>query len=71
MAKRTIADAGLTVREYVGALGRGGEWRGDSCGCPDSRCKGFHHEPDEPCGCLHALIRDILADRTTGAAGSI
>lgn len=31
-------------------------WHGDECGCPDSRCRGFHHDIDEPCYCLPALL---------------
>lgn len=33
-------------------------WRGDACGCPDDRCIGYHHDADEDCGCLGALLDD-------------
>lgn len=33
-------------------------WRGDACGCTDDRCVGYHHDVDEHCGCLPALLVD-------------
>jgi hypothetical protein len=35
-------------------------WHGDACGCTDDRCIGFHHDPDEPCGCLPVLLADFV-----------
>lgn len=59
-ARRLIRGYGLTVRQYVqhfrGDLTR---WPGDSCGCPDDRCRGYHHAEDDPCGCLPALLEDL------------
>jgi hypothetical protein len=31
-------------------------WLGDACGCPDDRCTGYHHDDNEDCGCLPALL---------------
>ncbi|MFF0145998.1 hypothetical protein ATK36_0485 [Amycolatopsis sulphurea] len=39
-----------------------GRWGGDACGCPDSRCIGFHHDGPDDCGCLPALL-DLAAGR--------
>ena len=39
-----------------------GTWSGDACGCPDDRCKdGFHHYPDDACGCLQTLLTSYVA----------
>jgi hypothetical protein len=37
-------------------------WTGDSCGCPDDRCIGEHHDSGEDCGCLSALLSDLVRD---------
>lgn len=29
---------------------------GDSCGCPDDRCRGFHHYAGDTCWCTDALL---------------
>jgi len=34
-------------------------WPGDACGCQDDRCIGHHHDAEEECGCLPALIDDV------------
>jgi hypothetical protein len=66
-ARQTIRDAGLTKRAYIRSLGWIGVpetiWRGDSCGCSDDRCVGFHHDANETCPCLPVLLdeaRDTL-----------
>lgn len=52
--------AGLTEAEWIewnegpGAT----EWRGDACGCSDDRCIGYHHDVNEECGCLPALLEE-------------
>lgn len=30
----------------------------DTCGCPDDRCVGYHHEADAPCTCVAAVDLD-------------
>lgn len=72
-ARRVLADAGLTVRDWITYGGwltdvtdEAGnrewipetEWRGDECGCTDDRCVGHHHDEHEECGCLPALIQE-------------
>jgi len=60
-AKATIRAYGLTIAEYVRSQGYSdGEWRGDACGCFDDRCKdGFHHELDDECQCLPAILDEL------------
>lgn len=56
-ARARIQASGLTVAHYVRYHFPSGKWGGDACGCSDDRCKdGFHHQPDEECGCLPVLI---------------
>jgi len=43
-----------------------GGWGGDSCGCPDDRCIGHHHDAGGECGCLRALLADFTAGKGTG-----
>jgi hypothetical protein len=57
-ARSEIQWAGFTVAEYVRTWYPDGEWGGDRCGCPDDRCRdGHHHDPNEDCDCLTALLR--------------
>ncbi|MBO0984911.1 hypothetical protein [Rathayibacter sp. SD072] len=37
------------------------EWGGDACGCSDDRCIGHHHDENEDCGCLPALLEQHFA----------
>ncbi|TNC20901.1 helix-turn-helix domain-containing protein [Amycolatopsis alkalitolerans] len=37
-----------------------GKWYGDACGCPDDRCIGFHHDTNDECGCLPALLSNHI-----------
>lgn len=36
-------------------------WRGDSCGCPDDRCIGFHHDRPDDCHCLPVTVGEYAA----------
>jgi hypothetical protein len=61
LARATIQDYGLSVAEYVRWAGwNDGDWHGDRCGCTDDRCKGFHHDEHEDCGCLPVLVAEAL-----------
>ncbi len=66
-AKRIIQRAGLTVSAYVSHYsGPDGLWYGDSCGCTDDRCIGYHHYDQHDCGCLPVLIDEMLAATAPG-----
>jgi hypothetical protein len=76
-AKAMLRDAGITEAEWDRAnYGTGSNWTGDACGCPDSRCIGFHHFHAGDCGCLPVLIDQYLsgeglfAERPAGKDGS-
>jgi hypothetical protein len=51
-----LAWRGIAQVEWARRWFRDGKWHGDACGCPDDRCIGFHHDADEGCGCLAALL---------------
>lgn len=54
-ARADIKWSGLTIAAYIRHWGSD-TWGGDTCGCPDSRCSGYHHAEHEPCGCLPVCI---------------
>lgn len=56
-ARAELRDAGIPIASYARWLS-GGEptWHGDTCGCPDDRCIGYHHGVKEECGCLPVQI---------------
>jgi hypothetical protein len=61
VARERIKASGLTIARYVRYHFPSGRWGGDACGCADDRCKdGFHHYPDEECGCLPVLIEQVF-----------
>lgn len=51
----------IPLAEYVRHHFPDGQWRGDTCGCSDDRCIGYHHEAGERCGCVVFLIDDYVA----------
>ncbi|MEU4416171.1 hypothetical protein [Nocardia salmonicida] len=58
-ALATLRDAEISVSEWARHnYMSNGEWCGDACGCPDSRCIGFHHDAGDECGCLPTLLAD-------------
>ncbi len=61
-ARAVLAGAGMTPAAWARVLGYSGRsWGGDACGCPDDRCmNGFHHEPQQECGCLESLLTRYL-----------
>lgn len=74
LAKEALAVAGISQAEWGRHFFQDAElWHGDECGCSDDRCIGFHHEPNEPCGCLPALIQnreqDTITDRLARLTG--
>lgn len=68
-ARAVLRDAGVSQAAWARAnFSPDGTWCGDKCGCPDDRCMdGFHHFPDDECGCLRVLLAEYLAGRGTFA----
>jgi len=48
-----------------------GRWGGDACGCPDSRCIGFHHDEQDDCGCLAVLLADMARESAASAVSEV
>lgn len=77
-ARETIKSSGISIAAYVRdqmpSSGQDGRtWRGDSCGCTDDRCIGYHHDERDECQCLPVLLRDTverLADPVSDGSGS-
>ena len=61
-ARDTLRTAGVSqaawTRHHFGDDAK--TWRGDACGCPDDRCIGYHHDEQDDCGCLTALLGDYV-----------
>jgi hypothetical protein len=55
-ARYVLGLAGITQQEYRRHYFGDGPWHGDVCGCPDDRCIGYHHDEQDECGCLPAVI---------------
>jgi hypothetical protein len=66
-AKAALRDAGVTQADWAREHFADGRWHGDTCGCPDDRCVGYHHYEDEVCGCLPALLDKYRGPRRGGA----
>ncbi len=58
-AREQIRWSGLTIAGYTRHHFPDGKWLGDSCGCIDDRCTGFHHDDSGDCGCLPVLISEV------------
>lgn len=58
-AVATLEAAGLTPDQWMREHYYTGGWGGDECGCPDDRCIGYHHDAEEECGCLPALLDEL------------
>ena len=68
-AKATLRASGVTqsawARKWFPCNAKPGDpsteigrpvWLGDSCGCPDDQCIGYHHDAPDDCGCLPVLL---------------
>lgn len=52
---------GASIVGYVRhVFGREGKWHGDSCGCPDDRCIGHHHDEGRACECLPIVLDEYV-----------
>lgn len=59
-ARTILRDAGMSQAEWCRHNGYPvGKWGGDACGCPDDRCIGYHHDEQDDCGCLAALLAEV------------
>lgn len=54
-----VSIAGYVRRHF----GPNAAWGGDSCGCSDDRCIGYHHDESEDCGCIGALLDQWVTDQ--------
>lgn len=55
-ARAALRDAGVSQAAWARRHFDVVSWWGDVCGCPDDRCIGFHHDAQDECGCLRALL---------------
>tara|TARA_B100000378_G_scaffold142555_1_gene115204 strand:+ start:1866 stop:2681 length:816 start_codon:yes stop_codon:yes gene_type:complete len=55
-ARQVLQSAGISRADYARSWFADGRWHGDTCGCPDDRCIGHHHDADEPCGCIRSIL---------------
>jgi len=62
-ARETIKWSGATIAGYTRYYSGSDEWSGDTCGCVDDRCIGYHHDADDECGCLAAWLDDMLTEQ--------
>jgi hypothetical protein len=62
-ARDTLKWAGFSqtawIRRHFGDTAR--VWLGDACGCPDDRCIGHHHDEQDDCDCLRALLAEVTS----------
>lgn len=57
VARAALREAGISQVEWIREAGwLDGKWHGDACGCTDDRCIGYHHETEDDCDCLPAMI---------------
>ncbi len=58
-ARLVLREAGISQAAWARHNGyANGQWFGDACGCTDDRCIGYHHDAEDECGCLPALLRE-------------
>ncbi|MFF5988110.1 hypothetical protein [Prauserella flavalba] len=59
-AREELHWAGISQAAWARQHFQDGHWHGDACGCPDDRCVGHHHDENDDCQCLPALLTDRL-----------
>ena len=57
-AREQLRTAGISQAQWARRYFQDGRWHGDACGCPDDRCIGYHHDANDECGCLPALLAE-------------
>ncbi|MEE2568619.1 hypothetical protein V1638_04310 [Pseudarthrobacter sp. J64] len=68
-ARALLRDHEISTAEWTRIQFGGDEWFGDACGCSDDRCIGYHHQANEACGCLPALLSNYYRDQAALADG--
>lgn len=63
-------EASVDLADLIAQRWDDGQWHGDSCGCEDDRCIGYHHDEREDCGCRPATIRTYLRSKQAEEAGA-
>jgi hypothetical protein len=63
--RSVIADlrlSGISQAAWARRFGQAdGVWHGDTCGCFDDRCIGFHHDADQECRCFAELLAEAAS----------
>ncbi|WNM72259.1 hypothetical protein SEA_GUSANITA_39 [Arthrobacter phage Gusanita] len=62
-ARALLRDHGISAAQWTKIQFGGDEWFGDACGCNDDRCIGYHHDEQDECGCLPALLTNYYRDQ--------
>ena len=60
-ARQELRDYGVSQSAWARKWFTDGKWHGDSCGCPDDRCIGFHHDGPSDCLCLTTLLSEAVS----------
>lgn len=69
-ALATLAQHNVVPSAYIAHYSGPDEiWSGDTCGCADDRCIGFHHEGADGCHCLEVWIEEFLKTVVPVAVG--
>lgn len=59
-ARTALEAAGITPAAWARRWFDVVSWWGDVCGCPDDRCIGYHHDRQDDCECLEALLMEAI-----------
>lgn len=70
-ARYEIKCSGATIAGFTRSRWPDGKWGGDSCGCTDDRCSGYHHDEHEECDCLAVLLAEYAAETFDDPRGKV
>lgn len=70
-ARALLRDHRISPAEWTRIQFGGAEWFGDTCGCNDNRCIGYHHDASDACGCLPALLSNYYQDQAAIRDGRV
>lgn len=68
-AKEELEEAGFTPWAWARHCFGSPTWRGDRCGCSDDRCIGYHHDNEDDCQCLPALLQEHAQSKLANQLG--